>query len=106
ARPALQIERRRAAGRPELGVVPKHDVPVFELDLVRADGRRRPVALEHPARLAGGREAADLVDVRTEAALREVEVELAREARVVERLEGVGGIDRTGRRGEQRLGLA
>ena len=63
--------------------------PSLQLHLVRADGRRRAVDLEDPARGAGGGIEADLVDVAAELRAGHVVVELAGDARALERLERV-----------------
>ena len=76
-REALELERRRAAGRAEGGVVPEDDVTVLERHLVGPDGRRDAVHLEHPAGRACGGVFADLADVRAEVGRGRAVVELA-----------------------------
>src|SRR5262249_49673694 len=80
-------ERRRATVRPEGRPVPEHRVAVLQLDLVGPDRRRYAVDLEDPARRGLGGVSPDLVDVWAEGRGRHVVVELARDARRLERLE-------------------
>src|SRR2546430_9934008 len=78
-----------AAGDPELGPVPEDGVSGSQAYLIRSDGRRCAVQLEHPPRLAGRGVTSDLVDVGAETAQGDVVVELAEHARRFERVERV-----------------
>src|SRR6267378_5853551 len=80
-------ERLWTARDPELGPVPEHGVSRRQAYLIRSDGRRRAVDLEHPARLAGRGVTSDLVHVGPETAQSHVVVELAEHARRFERVE-------------------
>src|SRR5439155_13649344 len=93
--------------RPEGRPVPEHAVAGLQHDRVRPDRRRDTVHLEDPAARAPGRVAADLVDVRPEAADRHETVELAGQAGGLQSVERVG-LDRERRlgRAEDRLRLA
>src|SRR5262249_11736493 len=85
----LDLERQRSGRAAEGGPVPEHGVTVLERDLVGTDRRQDPVDLEDPAARAGGRIAADLVDVGAEAGRADVVVELAGKAGGLQCVEGV-----------------